>query len=87
MRTHSHIIFFTTSKGKCQKDEEVQEQPQVHTLKGYGRVQKRGKHPHSGQQKMQEGRQGLGEEEEDRGTQAGLVGLQVCDPLEVWGRE
>lgn len=47
-------------------------------------MQKRGKHPHRGQQKMQEGRQGLGEE--DRGTQAGLVGLQVCDPLEVWGR-
>lgn len=46
-------------------------------------MEKKGKHPHSGRQKMQEGMQGLGEEE-DRGTQAGLVELQVRDPLEVW---
>lgn len=51
------------------------------------RVQRQGRGPHSGEQKVQEGRQGLEEEEEEeegRGMQVGLVELQEIASLGVW---
>ncbi len=51
-------------------------------------MRKQGSGPHAGKQKVQEGRQGLEEEEEEGGEmQVGLVELQVCASLGVWGEE
>lgn len=56
------------------------------SLEEGGRVQRQGRGPHSGEQKVQEGRQGLEEEEEEegRGMQVGLVELQEIASLGVW---
>lgn len=59
----------------------------VHTLEVGGRVQRQGRGPHSGEQKVQEVRQGLEEEvekgEEGRGMQVGLVKRQEVASLVV----
>lgn len=52
-------------------------------------MQKQGSGPHTGKEKVQEGRQGLEveEEEESRGMQVGLVELQLRASLGVWEEE